>query len=87
MKFLFELSSDRKLVFSEAQLEAFIAAIDSTDTLANKHVGSNKGTHGYNNSYVHAIEPTNPMEWVRVTPVTDDYVEALKLAAKLEKDE
>lgn len=87
MKYLFELSSDRKLVFSEAQLEAFVAAIEPTDTLGSKHVGNNKGTHGYGNSYVHAIAPTNPMEWVRVTPVTDDYVDALKLAAKLEKEE
>ena len=87
MKYIFELNGDRKLVFSEDQLAAFIAAMEPTDTMVNKHVGNNKGTHGYSNSYVHAIEPTNLMEWLRVTPVTDDYVDTLKLAAKLEKDE
>ena len=86
MRYLFELNSDRKLVFSEAQLEAFVAALDPTDMAVSKHIGNHKGTHGYNNADVHAIEPTNLMEWLRVTPVPDDYVDALKLAAKLERE-
>jgi len=86
MKYMFELSGDRKLVFSEAQLEAFINAIDDAEMVVDKHVGNNQGTHGYSNSYVHEIKPPVSMEWLKVTPLQDDYVDTLRLTAKLGKE-
>jgi hypothetical protein len=86
MKYMFELASDRKLVFNEAQLQAFINAIDDAEMVVDKHVGNNQGTHGYSNSYVHDIKPPVSMEWFKVIPLQDDYVEALRLAAKLGKE-
>lgn len=85
MRYLVSMSNDRKLLLTAQQLELFVSAIDGVEMLVDKHVGGGHGTHGYQNSYVHAIETRRTVDWLTVNPVADDFVDAIKLAAKLEK--
>lgn len=85
MKYLLELGGEKKLVLTEHQLEIFVTAVDGADMLTNKHVGDKKGTHGYNNCYIHDVQPKRVHEWLDVKPITDDYLDAIKLAAKLDE--
>lgn len=86
MKFMVEFG-DKKLLLDSNQLEILMTAIDGVPMLVDKHVGDKKGTHGYNNSYVHDVLAKRTVEWLRIAPIADDYIDTIKLAAKLEKDE
>lgn len=85
MKFIVSFPNDKKLLLSAQQLEVFISVIDGVEMLVDKHVGANQGTHGYSNSYIHAIEIKRTAEWFTATPVAEDYLDTIRLAAKLEK--
>lgn len=87
MRYMISMPGDKKILLTAQQLEVFMAAIDGAEMLVDKHVGNNQGTHGYNNSYIHIIESKRTVEWFAVNPVADDYVDALRLAARLEKEE
>lgn len=84
MKFLLELGNDNKILLTAEQLEMLVSAVDGVEMLTNRHVGDKKGTHGYNNCYVHDVLPKRTVDWLHIKPVADDYIDALKLAAKLE---
>lgn len=84
MKYLLDLGNDKILILSDRQLETLIGTIDGADMLVNKHVGDKKGTHGYNNCYVHDVQAKRAHEWLSVKPVAEDYLDAIKLAAKLD---
>lgn len=86
MRYLVVLGSDKKLLMTDKQLAAFVAAVDGVDMLLDKHVGENQGTHGYKNACIHHIEVKRTVDWLQVNPIADDYVDAIKLAAKLEND-
>lgn len=87
MKFIVVMPGDKKLVLTATQLEIFMSAIDGAEMLVDKHVGNHLGTHGYNNAYIHDVETRRTIDWFTVIPVDEDYVDTLKLAAKLEKEE
>lgn len=84
MKFLLELGNDSKLLLTAEQLGRLVDAVDGAEMLTNRHVGDKKGTHGYNNCYIHDVMTKRTVDWLKVMPVTNDYIDALKLAAKLE---
>jgi hypothetical protein len=75
------------LILNQTQLEILMTAVQDAHQLAEKHVGTNKGSQGYNNSYIPTLEVKQPHEWLGVTLVADDFIEATKLAMKLDTGE
>jgi hypothetical protein len=75
------------LILNETQMALLLTAVQDAEQLTEKHVGNHKGSQGYNNAYVPSMEVKQPHEWLGVTIVADDFVEATKLAMKLAKDE
>lgn len=75
------------LILTQHQLEILMTAVQDAEQLGEKHVGTGKGSQGYNNSYVPTLEAKQPHDWLTVSIVADDFVDATKLAMKLDKDE
>lgn len=75
-----------QLILDQNQLEILTTAVQDALQFAEKHVGNHKGTQGYNNAYIPTLEVKQPHEWLGVTIVADDFVDATKLAMKLEND-
>ena len=75
------------LILSQTQLEILMTAVQDAHQLAEKHVGTNKGSQGYNNSYIPSIEIKQPHDWLTVALVADDFVDATLLAMKLDTGE
>jgi hypothetical protein len=81
MKYVLEISNVR-VVLSHTQLEIIAETISGSDTLVKKYVGT-KQADGSN--YATQIETQLLHEWFKPTVIEDDYVDALKLAAKLQE--
>jgi len=75
------------LILTEAQMALLLTAVQDAEQLAEKHVGNYKGSQGYNNAYVPTVEVKQPHEWLQVHIVADDFVDATKLAMKLDKSD
>jgi len=75
-----------QLILDQNQLEILMTAVQDALQFAEKHVGTGKGTQGYGNSYIPTLEVKQPHEWLGVTIVADDFIDATKLAMKLEND-
>jgi hypothetical protein len=75
------------LILNETQMALLLTAVQDAEQLAEKHVGTNKGSQGYSNSYIPTVEVKQPHEWLQVHIVADDFVEATKLAMKLDTGE
>lgn len=76
-----------QLILDQNQLEILTTAVQDALQFAEKHVGTGKGTQGYNNSYIPTVEVKQPHDWLGVTIVADDFIDATKLAMKLDRDE
>lgn len=79
--------SGKTLLLTAPQLDALMSAVQDADQLSETHVGTGKGSQGYQNSYVPVIETKQPHEWLNVMCVADDFADAIKLTMKLAKDE
>jgi hypothetical protein len=75
------------LILDQTQLDILMTAVQDAHQLAEKHVGANKGSQGYNNAYIPTIEVKQPHDWLAVQLVADDFVDATKLAMKLDTGE
>jgi hypothetical protein len=75
------------LILNEAQMALFLTAVQDAEQLAEKHVGNGKGSQGYSNAYIPTVEVKQPHDWLQVHIVADDFIDATKLAMKLDKDE
>ena len=75
------------LILEQTQLDTLMTAVQDAYQISEKHVGTNKGSQGYNNSYVPTLEVKQPHEWLGVTLVAEDFIEATKLAMKLDTGE
>ena len=75
------------LILNQTQLDTLMTAVQDAYQISEKHVGTNKGSQGYNNAYIPTIEIKQPHDWLGVTLVADDFIEATKLAMKLDKSE
>jgi hypothetical protein len=82
MKYVLEVSNV-KVVLSHTQLEILVETLSGADTLVKKYV-STKQADGSN--YMPLIEVPLLHEWFKPTVIEDDYVDALKLAAKLQAE-
>lgn len=79
--------SGKQLILNQTQLDMLLTAVQDADQLSEKHVGTGKGSQGYQNSYIATVEAKQPHEWLQVMIVADDFVDAIKLAMKLNQDE
>ena len=79
--------SNKNLALTELQLTLLLTAVQDADLMEQKHVGAKKGSQGYENSYVPTIEHKQTHEWLQVNVMSDDFVEAIKLAMKLDTTE
>lgn len=76
-----------QLILDQNQLAILTTAVQDALQFAEKHVGNNKGTQGYSKAYIPTLEVKQPHEWLGVTIVADDFVDATLLAMKLDPDE
>jgi hypothetical protein len=74
------------LILNEVQMAVLLTAVQDAEQLAEKHVGNNKGSQGYNNAYIPTVEVKQPHEWLQVHIAADDFVDATKLAMKLDQE-
>lgn len=81
MKYVLEICNV-KVVLSHTQLEIIAETISGSDTLVRKYVGA-KQADGSN--YMPLIEVPLLHEWFKPTVIEDDYIDTLKLAAKLQE--
>lgn len=75
------------LILNEMQMALLLSAVQDAEQLAEKHVGNNRGSQGYNNAYIPTVEVKQPHEWLQVHIVADDFIDATKLAMKLDTGE
>lgn len=66
------------------KLGVIISTVKGCEVMGQKHLGSNKGTQGYDNSYVPLVyTPKNLSETLKCEPVDQDYIDTIKLTMKL----
>lgn len=84
MKHMLEIGTS-KVLLSHVQLEIITEVLADAELLGNKYVGSSKGLNGT----AYTPEITKPMlhEWFKTSPVEDNYIDSLKLAQKLQKEQ
>jgi hypothetical protein len=75
------------LILNESQMTLLLTAVQDAEQLTEKHVGTGKGSQGYNNAYTPTVEVKQPHDWLQVHIVTDDFIDTIKLTMKLDKDE
>ena len=75
------------LILNETQMALLLSAVQDAEQLSEKHVGANRGSQGYNNSYVPTVEVKQPHDWLQVHIVADDFIDTVKLTMKMHKDE
>ncbi len=78
--------SGTALLLTQYQLEILMTAVQDAEQLSEKHVGTGKGSQGYNNAYIPTLEVKQPHDWLTVTLVADDFIDATELAMKLDRD-
>ena len=83
MKHLLEIGNS-KVLLSHVQLDIIAEILAGAELLGSKYVGTAKGVNG--TAYI--PEVTTPLlhEWLKTTLVEDDYIDTLKLAAKLQAE-
>jgi hypothetical protein len=86
MRYLVNISG-KNLAMTESQLAVLLTAVQDADLMDQKHVGAKKGSQGYDNAYVPTVECKQTHEWLQVAVMPDDFVDAIKLTMKLDKDE
>jgi hypothetical protein len=79
--------SGKNLALTEPQLSLLMTAVQDADLIDQKHVGAGKGSQGYGSAYVPTIESKQPHEWLQVNVMPDDFVDAIKLAMKLDTED
>ena len=82
MKFRLTVNGNNILVDAR-QLEIITDTLSCAEHLTETHVGNNQGSQGYQNAYVPAIRPVTTHELFTVAPVSQDYIDTIKLTMKV----
>jgi aerobic-type carbon monoxide dehydrogenase small subunit (CoxS/CutS family) len=82
MKFKLTVNGHHVLV-DAAQLEIITDTFANAEYLTEKHVGENLGSQGYKNGYVPEIKPIITHELFMVAPMSQDYIDTVKLTMKI----
>lgn len=82
MKFKMTVNGYNILVDAN-QLDIVMGVFADAEFLTETHVGNNQGTQGYQNAYVPAIKPVVTHELFTVAPISEDYIDTIKLTMKI----
>lgn len=82
MKFKMTVNGHNILVDAH-QLGIITDILADAEFLTETHVGNNQGTQGYQNAYMPAIKPIVGHELFTVAPVSQDYIDTIKLTMKI----
>jgi hypothetical protein len=84
MKYLLEVEG-QKLAFESEDFEGLVKILSKATRFKEAHVGERNGTHGYKNAYMY--EPSDAVlhDWLKVTPMTDEFFSALFLVRSLQE--
>lgn len=86
MKFIMKIEG-AEVLLSAQQVEAMTNILQDCDYVYDHNAGKDKGTHGYNMSYIHHIKPFNCSQSLSLKVMTNDQYEATKLVTKLHKED
>ena len=81
LKFVVEIAS-KKVVLDTAQLEKLWDIVHGVDVMAEKWVGSGKGTTGSSKDYIPIINMFESPKDLSVTIVSQEQIEAIKFVMK-----
>lgn len=73
--------SGTKVLLSHTQLEIITEAVAGAEVLTQKYVGSTSGFNG--TSYVPEINKPLLHDWLKTSPVEEDFIDSMKLSMKL----
>ncbi len=65
------------------KLATIMATLKGCEVMDTKHVGADKGTQGYGNSYVPIVYEPKLSEALTCTPIDQDLIDTIKLTMKL----
>lgn len=66
------------------KLGVIMSTVKGCEVMSEKHVGTDKGSQGYSNSYVPLVyAPKNLSEVLKCEPVDQDLIDTIKLTMKL----
>ena len=82
MKFKMTVNGHNILVDAN-QLDILMDVFADAEFLTETHVGNNQGTQGYQNAYVPAIKSVITHELFTVAPISEDYIDTIKLTMKI----
>jgi hypothetical protein len=75
---------DRQFLISPEGVATIMGVVKDCEVMGEKHIGTNKGTQGYDNSYVPIVyKPTVLSEALPCKPVDEDLIDTIKLTMKL----
>jgi hypothetical protein len=80
MKFVIKFE-DHQVILNEAQLTVFMNALSGAEVLFDHRVEKDKGTHGYDMSYIHNIGPLSATA-IRATLLDETTYGAIKFITK-----
>lgn len=83
MKHLLDISGG-KVLLTAAQLEIIAEVVAGAELLQNKYIGSKGGNASSYQPYVEAV-PLH--DWFKANMVTEDYIDSIKLAWKLQQEQ
>jgi hypothetical protein len=84
MRYLIKIC-EKQLALNQHQLEILMTAVQDAEHIGESHVGAGNGSQGYSKAYIPVIQTLQPHEWLQVSAVADDFIDATKLAMKLNK--
>lgn len=73
-----------EFLLTPEKLGVIMGAVKGCEVMSEKHVGTDKGTQGYSNSYVPLVyTPKQLPEVLKCQPVDQDLIDTIKLTMKL----
>jgi hypothetical protein len=84
MKYLLEVEG-HKLAFESEDFEGLVKILSKATRFNEAHVGERNGTHGYKNAYMYEVSETALHNWLKITPMTDEFFSALFLVRSLQE--
>jgi len=80
----FKLTVNGSSILVDAlQLEIITDTLSDAEHLTESHVGANQGSQGYQNAFVPLIKPVVTHELFTVAPISQDYIDTIKLTMKV----
>jgi hypothetical protein len=84
MKYLLEVEG-HKLAFESKDFEGLVKILSKATRFKETHVGEGNGSHGFKNAYAYKTADSVLHDWLKVTPMTDEFFQALYLVKSLQE--